>query len=316
MADDLFLTDGGLETTLVFHDGMDLPCFAAFDLLKDEAGAARLRKYYTEYIDLALEYGFGFVLESATWRASPDWGKRLGYSEAALTRSNQLAVEILHELREQHQRSGTPMVISGNLGPRRDGYVADQHMTSDQAAEYHSWQIRSLVNAGVDLITALTLPETEEAIGIVRASQAAGVPVVISFTVETDGRLPSGHSLRSAIGTVDEATGGGPIYYMINCAHPTHFQQTLKDEGAWLRRIRGVRANASCKSHAELDESESLDDGNPGEFGQEYRDLQDLLPALKVLGGCCGTDHRHVEAIAQACRIQRYDNASSRRQSM
>ena len=193
------------------------------------------------------------------------------------------------------------MVISGNLGPRGDGYVADQHMTSDEVAEYHAWQIRSLVDAGVDLITALTLPETEEAIGIVQASQAADIPAVISFTVETNGHLPSGQSLRSAIETVDEVTDKGPAYYMVDCAHPTHFEHVLNDDGAWQQRIRGIRANASCKSHAELDESETLDDGNPEEFGQQYRLLQNLLPDLTVLGGCCGTDHRHVEAIARAC---------------
>jgi S-methylmethionine-dependent homocysteine/selenocysteine methylase len=301
VADSLFLTDGGLETTLVFHDGMELPCFAAFDLLKDRTGTTRLRKYYRQYIDLALEYGLGFILESVTWRASPDWGERLGYTEVALARANRRATDLLHELRERNQTSETPMVISGNLGPRGDGYVADQQMTSYEAAEYHSWQISSLVEAGVDLITALTLPETEEAIGIVQASRAADVPVVISFTVETDGRLPNGQTLGSAIEVVDEATEKGPAYYMINCAHPTHFEQTLKDDGAWLQRIRGIRANASCKSHAELDESETLDDGNPEELGRQYHLLRNLLPGLTVLGGCCGTDHRHVDAIARAC---------------
>lgn len=301
MTDSLFLTDGGLETTLVFHDCMELPCFAAFDLLKDRTGTTRLRKYYRQYIDLALEYGLGFILESVTWRASPDWGERLGYTEVALARANRRAIDLLHELRERNQTSETPMVISGNLGPRGDGYVADQQMTSYEAAEYHSWQISSLVEAGVDLITALTLPETEEAIGIVQASRAADVPVVISFTVETDGRLPNGQTLESAIEVVDEATEKGPAYYMINCAHPTHFEQTLKDDGAWLQRIRGIRANASCKSHAELDESETLDDGNPEELGRQYHLLRNLLPGLTVLGGCCGTDHRHVDAIARAC---------------
>ena len=301
MSDSLFLTDGGLETTLVFHDGMELPYFAAFDLLKDETGTARLRKYYQEYIDLALEYGLGFILESATWRASPDWGEQLGYSAADLDRANHQAIELLQELRERNQTNETPMLISGNLGPRGDGYAADQHITSDEAANYHAWQINSLVDAGVDMITALTLPETEEAIGIVRACQAANVPTVISFTVETDGRLPNGQSLRNAIEAVDEATDKGPAYYMINCAHPTHFEQVLKGDATWLERIRGIRANASCMSHAELDNSETLDDGNPEELGQQYRLLRNLLPNLTVLGGCCGTDHRHVEAIARAC---------------
>jgi S-methylmethionine-dependent homocysteine/selenocysteine methylase len=223
MFDSLFLTDGGLETTLIFHDGMDLPCFASFDLLKDAAGTARLREYYQQYIDLALEYGLGFVLESATWRGSSDWGEQLGYSAAALARVNQRAVALLHA-----------------------------------AADYHLPQIRSLVDAGVDLVTALTLPDTQETIGMVQAAQSADIPAVISFTVGTDGHLPSGQSLRSAIDAVDEATNNGPAYYMINCAHPTHFEHVLTDNEPWLGRIRGIRANASCKSHAELDESDRL----------------------------------------------------------
>ncbi len=302
MSDNLFLTDGGLETTLIFHDGMDLPCFAAFDLLKDDAGTTHLREYYQRYIDLALEHGFGFVLESATWRASSDWGEKLGYSEAALSRANDRAIELLHELRERNQTSETPMVLSGNLGPRGDGYVPDQIMSPDQAAEYHMPQIRSLVDAGADLITALTLPATEEAIGIVQAAQSAEIPVVISFTVETDGRLPNGQSLRTAIDAVDVATNNGPAYYMINCAHPSHFDHVFSGNEPWLERIRGIRANASSKSHAELEETDTLDDGNPEELGRQNRTLQNLLPNLTVLGGCCGTDHRHVEAIARACR--------------
>jgi len=302
MADHRFLTDGGLETTLVFHDHMELPCFAAFDLLKDAKGTAHLRDYYRRYIDLALEYGFGFVLESATWRASPDWGDRLGYSETTLARANHRGIEMLHDLRERSRTGETPMVISGNLGPRGDGYAPDRRMTVERAADYHAWQIDALADAGADLITALTLPETNEAIGIVQASKAAGIPVVISFTVETDGLLPDGQSLGGAIEAVDQATDEGPAYYMINCAHPTHFYHVLKDGGAWLPRIGGIRANASCKSHAELDDAETLDDGDPQELGRETRELMDLMPALRVLGGCCGTDHRHVEAIARACR--------------
>lgn len=302
MSDSLFLTDGGLETTLVFHDGMDLPCFAAFDLLKGDIGTKRLREYYQQYIDLALEYGLGFVLESATWRASSDWGEKLGYSEQALSRANYRAIELLHELRERNQTRKTPMIISGNLGPRGDGYASDQFISPDEAAYYHKSQIRSLADAGAELITALTLPATEEAIGIVQAAQSADIPAVISFTLETDGYLPNGQSLRSAIDAVDEATNSGPAYYMINCAHPGHFEHVLTGSGRWLERIRGIRANASCKSHAELDESDTLDDGNPEELSQQYRALQNLLPNLTVVGGCCGTDHRHVDAIARVCR--------------
>ena len=300
--DRLFLTDSGLETTLVFHDGMDLPCFAAFDLLKDETGTDHLRRYYQQHIDLALEYGFGFVLESVSWRASSDWGDILGYSSDALAQANRQSIELLRDLRDKNQTSESPMVISGNLGPRGDGYSADQRITPDEAADYHATQIRILADAGADMITALTLTDSDEALGIAMAAQAVHIPVVISFTVETDGRLPSGQSLQAAIEAVDAATNNGPAYYMINCAHPTHFKNVLSSSAQWVTRIQGIRANASCMSHAELDNSETLDDGNPEELGRQYSELRSLLPNLKVVGGCCGTNHRHVGAIARQCR--------------
>jgi len=300
--DRLFLTDSGLETTLVFHDGMVLPCFAAFDLLKDETGTDHLRRYYQQHIDLALEYGFGFVLESVSWRASSDWGDILGYSSDALAQANRQSIELLRDLRDKNQTSESPMVISGNLGPRGDGYSADQRITPDEAADYHATQIRILADAGADMITALTLTDSDEALGIAMAAQAVHIPVVISFTVETDGRLPSGQSLQAAIEAVDAATNNGPAYYMINCAHPTHFKNVLSSSAQWVTRIQGIRANASCMSHAELDNSETLDDGNPEELGRQYSELRSLLPNLKVVGGCCGTNHRHVGAIARQCR--------------
>ena len=193
------------------------------------------------------------------------------------------------------------MVISGCIGPRGDGYAPDQKMSIEQAQAYHQIQIHSLAEAGADCITAMTINYTEEAIGMVQAAQAEGIPIVISFTVETDGKLPTGQTLQDAIVQVDAETQQGPIYYMLNCAHPTHFADVLIPGEAWIERIRGIRANASRKSHAELDESEMLDDGNPQELGQEYRQLLAKLPHLNILGGCCGTDLRHVKAICQAC---------------
>lgn len=297
----LFLTDGGLETTLVFHQQMDLPYFAAFDLLRDEAGMELLREYYLRYVDIARQRQVGFVLETPTWRANPDWAAKLGYDALTLADANRRAVGLLLEIREAYETSHTPMVISGNLGPRSDGYRADHRMSVAQARDYHAPQIETFAQTDADMVSVLTLNYVEEAIGIAQAAQQAGMPVAISFTVETDGRLPSGETLGQAIERSDEATDAYAAYYMINCAHPTHFEHVLLDSDGWHRRIGGLRANASKRSHAELDESEDLDDGDPLELGHQYRQLRSLLPGLKVLGGCCGTDHRHVEAIGQAC---------------
>lgn len=296
-----FLTDGGIETTLIFHEGLELPDFAAFDLLKDSAGSEALRKYYSTYAALANTYEVGCILESATWRANPDWAYKLGYSDQELGAMNRKAIELLSEIRTAYESPTSPMVISGCVGPRGDGYVPSALMTADEAQQYHASQIGELSQAGADLITAITMNYVEEATGIARAAEAAGVPVVISFTVETDGRLPTGQTLREAIEQVDGATEGAPAYYMINCAHPQHFKDVLAADELWSERIRGVRANASTMSHAELNESAELDEGDPAAFGRDHRALLDALPHLRVFGGCCGTDHRHIEAICQAC---------------
>lgn len=297
----IFLTDAGIETTLIFHEGLDLPYFAAFHLLRDTAGTEALRRYYRRHAAIARAQGAGFILESATWRASPDWGARLGYSAAELDAANRKAIDLLHALRAELETDRSPMVISGCVGPRGDGYDPGQVMSPQEAEDCHTGQIRIFAEAGADQVTAITMTNINEAIGVTRAAQAAGMPVAISFTVETDGRLPTGETLREAIAAVDRATGQGAAYFMINCAHPTHFEGAL-DGGDWIARLRGIRANASRCSHAELDEAEELDDGDPVELGQQYRDLRRRFPHINVLGGCCGTDHRHIEQIATHCR--------------
>ncbi len=297
----VFLMDGGLETTLVFLERLDLPCFAAFPLLLDDAGRQTLKRYFEPYLRTAADREVGFVLDTATWRANPDWGEKLGYSKEAITDINRRAVALAVEIRNASATSPTPIVINGVVGPRGDGYRADAKMTADDAQQYHSEQIEAFRNAGADMVSAITMNYAEEAIGITRAAKANDIPVVIAFTVETDGKLATGETLQSAIKRVDEATGGAPAYFMINCAHPSHFDDAISGVGDWSDRIRGVRANASAKSHAELDEAVELDAGDPVALAKEYRDLRKRLPHLSVLGGCCGTDHRHISAICDAC---------------
>lgn len=297
----LFLTDGGLETTAIFHDGMDLPCNAAFVLLRNDAGRRWLKAYYDRYVQIALEVGSGFILETPTWRASPDWAARIGIGLQELDALNADAVRLMREIAADHAAAGIALVVSGCVGPRRDGYAPDLAMTADEAESYHRRQIDVFAAAGADLATAITMTNSAEAIGFVRAAQAAGLPAVVSFTVETDGCLPTGDSLRQAIATVDAATDAAPAYYMINCAHPTHFADALAAGEPWVARVRGLRANSSRLSHAELDEAPQLDTGNPAELGLQHRSMRELHRHINVLGGCCGTDHRHVEQIARAC---------------
>jgi S-methylmethionine-dependent homocysteine/selenocysteine methylase len=301
LADRLFLTDGGIETSLIFQEGLDLPYFAAFNLLKDDSGTAILRKYFNAYVRVARKNGVGFILESATWRASPDWARLMGYSTDELAGFNRKAIAMLEDIRNDNETDTTPMVISGCVGPRGDGYDPQELQTAQQAEEYHQVQIGTFAKTAADMITAITMTHSGEAIGVTRAAQAAGLPVAVAFTVETDGLLPTGQSLADAIAEVDAATGNGPAYYMINCAHPTHFDDAIAAGEHWVSRIRGIRANASTASHAELDEAEELDAGNPKELGAQYRDLKSKMGHVTVVGGCCGTDHRHIEEICLAC---------------
>lgn len=293
------LTDGGLETVMVFQEGIELPLFASFHLLDSDDGRQRLRDYFDRYIPLAKQAGVGLLLESATWRASPDWTARLGLADDDMARINRDCIAFLEDVRFMQETDATPMVISGCVGPRGDGYDPGMLMTEAEAEAYHAQQIGVLADTAADLISALTMTNVSEAIGITRAAQKAGIPVAISFTVETDGRLPTGENLGESVAAVDAATGNGPAYFMINCAHPTHFEAAL----AGLPRIRGLRANASSCSHEELDNAEVLDDGNPVELGGQFADLMRAHPQLSVLGGCCGTDHRHIEQISLAMQV-------------
>jgi S-methylmethionine-dependent homocysteine/selenocysteine methylase len=297
---DLFLTDGGIETTLIFHRELDLPEFAAFVLLDDDKGLDELRRYYEPYLALARESGAGFVLESPTWRASPRWADRVGVSLEKLDELNRKAIELMEELRDGAGTGDAPVVISGCIGPQDDGYNPTETLSADAARDYHSTQIGTFADTAADMVAAITMTYPDEAIGVAQAAKDAGLPSAISFTVETDGRLPNGQDLGDAIQAVDAATGGAPAYYMINCAHPTHFEAALATDEAWPQRIRGLRANASTMSHAELDEAEELDDGDPEDLGARYAALRERLPRVNVLGGCCGTDHRHVAAICDA----------------
>jgi S-methylmethionine-dependent homocysteine/selenocysteine methylase len=302
LSGDPFLTDGGLETTLIFREGQELPHFAAFHLMKTAEGERLLRKYFRTYAALATRFEAGLILESVTWRANTDWGRKLGYDTRGLAEVNSRAVRQLEEIREEYADSGAPIVLSGCIGPRGDGYVPGSLMSAQEAERYHRVQIDTLADTACDLVSAFTLNYVEEAIGIARAARKANIPVVISFTLETDGHLPTGQTLGDAIRQVDEATSSYPAYFMLNCAHPSHIAGGVRGGEPWTARLRGLRVNASRMSHAELNEAPNLDAGDPVELGHECAALAvGSLPHVNVFGGCCGTDDRHVEHIAANC---------------
>lgn len=294
------ITDGGLETTLVFQEGIELPFFAAFKALESAEGIKAMDAYMTRFAKLAVAEKRGFLMDTPTWRASARWGGEMWMTQNELREIHREAIVSLTKLRSTFETPDSPFVINGVIGPQDDGYSPATTLTAEQAERYHQQQVKWFAELGADMVSAITMTYADEALGVVRAAKTAGIPVAISFTVETDGKLPSGQSLGDAIETLDAATDSFPAYYMVNCAHPDHFADALN--GAWTRRIMGIRANASRLSHAELDAAETLDDGNPAELGELYGGLSNLLPNLTVIGGCCGTDHRHVSAMCAATR--------------
>ena len=295
LADGVFLTDSGLETDLLFSGGWELPDFAAYPLLDSDDGRAALRRYVDDHLQVARQARLGIVVETPTWRASSDWGTRLGHDAQALAALNRRGAQLVDDARRE--AGDVDVVVSGCLGPRGDGYVPGAQMTLQEAADYHRPQVEAFADSPVDLVSALTLTTAAEAVGVVQAARGAGLPVVVSFTVETDGRLPDGTPLGDAVRAVDDATGGAPAYFMVNCAHPDHLAPAVDPSADWWPRLRGVRANASRMSHAELDEAPELDAGDPDELARQLAALRPL--GVTVLGGCCGTDVRHIRALAR-----------------
>ncbi len=299
LSGDLFLMDAGLETDIIFNHGIDIPEFAAHTLLPDPKGRETIATYLRGFLALANTIGAGLILDSQTWKAHMHWAKDLGASEEDLRRATHDSVAFIAGLRDEFSGNAKPILLSGLIGPRGDAYAPEEDIAADEAERYHAKQIGWLAETDVDMVTALTFTQSDEAIGVVRAAGSAGLPVVVSFTVETDGKLPTGQPLAAAIRAVDDATDRAAAYFMVNCAHPDHFFHVLDDE-TWTRRIHGIRCNASRQSHAELDACEVLDDGNPVELGGQYRAIKDRMPWLNLFGGCCGSDLRHVTEIAKA----------------
>ncbi len=297
-AADVLLTDSGIETDIIFGDGRELSAFAVFPLLMEPEGRDILRAYYLRHLAVAAQHGLGYVLETPTWRSNRDWGVGLGYSQEQLDAIDREAVAFVRAVRDEAPAGLGASPISGNIGPRGDGYAVTDVMTDAEALAYHVHQVGVFATAGCDLVSGCTFTYAAEAIGLAAAARQHDIPCVIYFTVETDGRLPDGATLAATIDAVDAATDGYVTYYGLNCAHPEHMTPAIEVGAPWVDRIGAIRANASRMSHAELDESETLDDGDPAELAMDLLRLRGLLPKARVFGGCCGTDVRHIRAVA------------------
>ena len=305
-----FMTGGGTETYLAFHQQFPMREFCAFEIFEDEAALAEMESAYLYPLISAVDaHGHGLLLDALVWRAHPDYVVALGYGPADLRRLNELAVSRTHAAvevwreREGRPSGDFPILVAADIGPRGDGYRVDTAPSVADAFDYHRAQLRVLAGTKTDVVCAWTMTNASEAIGITQAAREWELPVIVSATVETDGHLPDGSTLGEFIHRVDDATDGLPVFYMVNCAHPTHLADTLETARRrgedWLQRFKGLRANCSKKSHEELDNSTELDRGNPQELADQLAVLQEAYE-LQVLGGCCGTDVEHIAEIARA----------------
>jgi len=296
LSGDIFLADAGIETDLIFNHGIEIREFAAHTLLPDAVGRQAMADYFRKFLALARQYDAGFILDSQTWKAHSYWAGDLNASPDELREANRDSIRFISSLRDEFP-GNRPVVLCGVIGPRGDAYAPEGLLATQEAQDYHAEQVGWLAETEVDMVSGTTFTQSEEATGLVRAAENAGMPVVISFTVETNGCLPTGQPLGEAIRCVDDATSGGAAYFSVNCAHPDHFFDVLEDSD-WARRIRALRCNASRQSHQELDACEVLDDGNPDELASQYGGIIDRMPWLNIFGGCCGTDLRHVSRVA------------------
>ncbi len=296
----LCLTEGGIETYMQYKKGHAFRHFCLFDLMDRPEARADLRTYHEDLIKVALKHKVGAILDGVHYRTSRDWGELLGYSKQGLKEVVIQGIEFYKDLARQYQTADSPMPVSGVVGPRGDAYKVGRIMSADEAEDYHAEQLETMKQAGADFATALTFSQVDEAIGVVRAAQAIDLPVVVSFALGAGGRLKTGVDLSDAIETVDEATGNGPVYFMINCTHPVDFAPAFKAPGPWVKRLCGLRPNASSLAHGVLCQLGHLEEGNPVELGQQMADMARRFSHITVWGGCCGTDAVHVDEIAKA----------------
>ncbi|SFB84432.1 homocysteine S-methyltransferase family protein [Tropicimonas isoalkanivorans] len=304
----LWLTEGGIETEIMYKWGHELPQFAMFPLLDNPAALQAMQDMWRRSLDVAAQHGFSMVMNGLDYRASPDWAALLGYSLEGLAEMQHRSIDFLRELRDEYTGQIPDMVVCGTVGPRGDAYGLNRDITADSAEEYHAVQLTTLREAGAEMAWTMTFNNIPEAVGAIRAARAIGLPIVMGLTLDSNARLKSGPSLGEAIERIDAEAGGGPEFYLLNCSHPVEFEPAL-DGGDWERRIRALRPNASKMEKIALCQLGHLEEGNPVELGQLMGDLARRQPQIDIWGGCCGTCEVHLEEIARNVKAARMEMA-------
>lgn len=302
---ELFLTEGGTETEIMYKHGFELPEFAMFPLLENPIAVTAMRDMFRSQLDVAAEFAMSMLLTGIDYRASPDWGAKLGYSPHGLAQANIQSIEFLRELAGEYNGQIPRTLIGGTIGPRGDAYQLNRTITAAEAEDYHSVQLATLKQAAVDFACAATFNNIPEAVGVARAAKKIGVPLIVSLTVDSSSRLKSGPTVADAIQAIDfEAADAAPISYLLNCSHPVEFEPALT-AGPWTSRLHGFRPNASKMEKLALCKLGHLEEGDPVELGRLMGGLARRYPHMNVWGGCCGTGDTHLRAIARNVRQAR-----------
>lgn len=298
-----YLSEGGMETEVMYKHGFDFPHFAVFELLKNPKAVSALQAMYRQYFDVVAKHQMVALVGGLDYRASPDWGALLGYSADGLSDMNHRCIDFLRDLAKEYIGEIDEILIQGFIGPRGDAYETNTVITEQESEDYHSVQLQTLKEADVDLASALTFNNIPESIGVAKAAARLDLPLCISLSLDGSSRLNSGPSLGDAIKTIDAATDNSVAFYMINCVHPLEYESALADE-SWMKRIRGVRPNASVMDKISLCKIGHLEDGDPIELGNQIGDLFKRFPHMDILGGCCGTWDNHLDQMAQSVSEQ------------
>jgi homocysteine S-methyltransferase len=293
-----YLSEGGTETEILYKYGFELPQFAMFPLLDNPEAVSKMQGMYRKYLDVVAKHGMCALMGGLDYRASPDWGKLLGYSPQGLSEANHKSINFLREIAKEYTSDIPDILIQGLIGPRGDAYKMNLNITENEAEDYHSIQLNTLKEANVDLALAITFNNIPESIGVARAAKKIGVPLAISLSLDSTSKLNSGPSLAEAITTIDEETELAPEFYLINCSHPLEYESAIVS-GDWINRIRGVRPNASKMEKIALCQIGHLEDGDPVELGVQCGDLARRYPHMDIWGGCCGTWDTHLDQIAK-----------------
>ena len=294
-----YLTEGGSETEIMYKWGFELPEFEMYPLLDNPQADEIIRNMFRRYFEVAAQHDTGMLLNGHDYRASPDWGAKLGYSPEALRNMQHRVIDFLDGMRAEYADRVSDVYIAACIGPRGDAYGSGGEITADEAEDYHSVQLKNLDGTAADMAVAATFNNVPEAIGVIRAANGAGRPIGVSLTLTPEGRLRSGPGLGEAIETIDEATDGGAAWFGTNCSHPLEFEPALAEQGPWLDRLRYIRPNAARMDKIALCSLGHLEDGDPVELGGQMGEVARRLPRADIIGGCCGTDERHLSEIAR-----------------